>query len=196
MASLYRRDYWAKEPELVEIWIEKDALAGVIYPTVVEDWGLDLYVNRGFTSLSYLHSAARTILAVGKPTHIYILSDFDPSGKCAADKVGEGLEEFLGGRVDVTIHDLAVTAEQIAAWGLPSRPTKTKDNTHYRKFAETYGEGTESVELDAIRPDMLRKLVSDAIEGHWTDPRGLAAIKETEEAEREIIAAMRPAEED
>jgi hypothetical protein len=196
MASLYRRDYWANEPELVEVWIEKDALAGVIYETVVEEWGLDLYVNRGFTSLSYLHSAAQTILAVGKPTHIYILSDFDPSGKCAADKVGDGLKELLDGKADVTIHDLAVTREQIAEWRLPSRPTKTKNNTHYRKFAETYGEGTESVELDAIRPDMLRKLVSDAIEGHWTDRRGLAALKETEEAERDIISAMRPAEED
>jgi hypothetical protein len=184
MASLYRKDYWANQPDLVEIWIEKDALAGTIYPTVVEEWGLDLYVNRGFTSLSYLHSAAQAIIALGKTAHIYVLSDFDPSGKCAADKVGEGLWELVGDAVEVHVYDLAVTQDQIAEWQLPSRPTKSKDNTHYRKFAETYGEGTESVELDAIRPDLLRGLVSDAIERHWTDPRSLDVIKAIEAEER------------
>jgi hypothetical protein len=196
MASLYRRDYWSDEDVLVEVWIEKDALAGTIYPVVCEEWGLDLYINRGFTSHSYLYGAARTILAIGKPAHIYVLSDFDPSGKCAAHKVAEGLEHFVGDRVEVNVYDLAVTEEQIAMWSLPSRPTKVvsrtgKLNTHYRKFAETYGEGTRSVELDAIRPDLLRGLVSEAIAGHWSDPRRLEVLKMTEEEERRNIASLR-----
>jgi hypothetical protein len=34
-AEFYRRDYWAESPVGVEVWLEKDALAGVLVPTVV-----------------------------------------------------------------------------------------------------------------------------------------------------------------
>ena len=43
-ASFYRRDYWVNSPVRVEVWIEKDALAGTIFPVVVEEWGLELFV--------------------------------------------------------------------------------------------------------------------------------------------------------
>ena len=46
----------------------EEALAGVIYPVVVDDWGLDLYVQKGFSSASYLYTAAETIRETGKPT--------------------------------------------------------------------------------------------------------------------------------
>src|SRR5262249_35763659 len=52
VGSLYRRDYWARSETYVEFWIEKDALAGTIHPVVVEEWGLDLMVARGFSSLT------------------------------------------------------------------------------------------------------------------------------------------------
>jgi hypothetical protein len=188
MAWFYHRDYWAEEPDHVEVWVEKDALAGTIRSTVVEEWGLDLYVNRGFTSLSYLHSAAQTIIAIGKPAHIYVLSDFDPSGKCAKDKVEEGLRELVGGAVEVTVYDLAVITTQIEEWDLPSRPTKTSD-TRARKFIAEHGD--RSVELDAIRPDRLRELVSNAIGSHWTSPRDLDQLKAIEREERRRIARLR-----
>jgi hypothetical protein len=188
MASLYHRDYWAAEPDHVEVWIEKDALAGTIYRTVVDEWGLDLYVNRGFTSVSYLYSAAENITAIGKPAHIYILSDFDPSGKCAKDKVAEGLRELVDRSVKVRVYDLAVTKQQIEQWNLPSRPTKTSD-TRSRKFVAEHGD--RSVELDAIRPDRLRELVGNAIGSHWKSKRGIARLKATEREERDVIASLR-----
>jgi hypothetical protein len=58
-AEFYRRDYWAESPVNVEVWLEKDALAGVLVPTVVEECGLDLHVTRGYASVSYLQSAAK-----------------------------------------------------------------------------------------------------------------------------------------
>jgi hypothetical protein len=188
MAWFYHRDYWSDEPDHVSVWVEKDALAGTIYPTVVDKWGLNLYVNRGFTSLSYLHSAAENIIAIGKPAHIYILSDFDPSGKCAKDTVAKDLRGLVGGAVEVNVYDLAVTPKQIKKWNLPSRPTKTSD-TRSRKFVAEHGD--RSVELDAIRPDRLRELVGNAIRAHWTNPRELAQLKVTEQEERNAIASLR-----
>ena len=36
-AQIYRRNLWQSQQGLVEIWLEKDALAGVVYP-VTEEW--------------------------------------------------------------------------------------------------------------------------------------------------------------
>lgn len=184
-ASLYRRDYWARSDVHVEVWIEKDALAGVIFPVVVKEWGLELMVNRGFASITYLYEAGQYLSYVGRESHILVLSDFDPSGKCAAAKVEQGLREFASD-VEIHVHELAVTPAQIRRWKLPSRPTKSKGNSHYRRFAEAYGEGTQSVELDAIPPDRLRKLVGDAIARH-ADREAIEELKATEERERELI---------
>jgi hypothetical protein len=67
--------------------------------------------------------------------------------------------------LDFTFERLAVNPEQITAWSLPSRPTKKTDQ-RTRQFEERYGEGTESVELDAIEPNQLREIVREAIERH------------------------------
>ena len=79
-AEFYRRDYWAESPVRVEVWLEKDALAGVLTPVFVEECGLDLYVTRGYASVSYLQGAADHIRQDGRPTYVYLLTDFDPSG--------------------------------------------------------------------------------------------------------------------
>src|SRR4051794_13483213 len=65
----YRRDCCELD-DYVEVWLEKDALAGVLY-RVTDEWGVPLMVTRGFASLSYIHNAAETIERVGKPTFIY-----------------------------------------------------------------------------------------------------------------------------
>jgi hypothetical protein len=66
-AAFYRRDYWAVSPVKVEVWLEKDALAGVLEPVVVDKCGLDLHVTRGYASVSYLESAAGFIRRDGWP---------------------------------------------------------------------------------------------------------------------------------
>jgi hypothetical protein len=61
-AKFYRRDLWASMPVYVEVWCEKDALSGVLMEeTSVYD--VPLMVARGYSSLSFLHSAAKAIEA-------------------------------------------------------------------------------------------------------------------------------------
>src|SRR5262245_30249840 len=45
-AQTYRRALWDSMPAYVEIWLEKDALAGVIYD-VSSEWDVPLMVTRG-----------------------------------------------------------------------------------------------------------------------------------------------------
>ncbi len=187
VASLYRRNYWSTSPVAVEVWIEKDALASVLFPVVVEEWGLNLYVARGFASVTYLQNAADFIKHRRKPTFVYVLSDFDPSGMGLAQKIGEELQRRAA-PVDVAVQRLAVTPEQITRWKLPTRDTK-KTDSRAKKFMEKYGD--QSVELDAIPPPELRALVSTAIEQH-ANPEEIARLKKAEELEREgFVGVMR-----
>ena len=53
-ARLYRKSLWADADAYVEIWLEKDALSGVVYP-VTSQFDVPLMVARGYASLSFLH---------------------------------------------------------------------------------------------------------------------------------------------
>ena len=122
-AQFYRKSLWADADCYVEIWLEKDALAGVVYP-VTDLYDVPLMVARGYASLSFLHSAAEYISDLDVPTYIYHFGDFDPSGVNAGEKIEETLREMAP---DAEIHfeRIAVTPEQIEMWDLPTRPTKT-----------------------------------------------------------------------
>jgi hypothetical protein len=88
----------------------------------------------------------------------------------------------------VVFERLTVNPEQIQAWDLPTRPSKVTD-TRCKAFFAELGDGTESVELDAIHPDLLRGLVRDAIEQH-IDHGQLEALRREEAAAREALQEL------
>ncbi len=170
----YRRALWDDQPDYVELWCEKDALAGVVYEATAP-WDVPLKVARGYASLTYLYEAAQT-MPPDKACYLYYLGDHDPSGRDAERYVREQLEHF---GVVATFERLAVTAEQIIAYELPTRPTKRSD----RRGGDFRG---RSVELDALPPDVLREVVARAIERHL-DPDVLRRTREIEAAERDTL---------
>jgi hypothetical protein len=176
-AELYRRNLWAAMPVYVEVWCEKDALAGVLMEET-DVYDVPLMVARGYASLSFLHSAALAIKAKGKPTYIYHFGDLDPSGVDAARDIEAKLRRYAP---DVEIHfeRPAVTRAQADEWNLPSRPTKMTD-TRSKKFNGT------SVELDAIPARRLRELVRERIERH-IDQQKLSILRTAEKSERELL---------
>jgi hypothetical protein len=179
-AALYRKNLWLNADSYVEIWIEKDALAGVI-SDVTEQFDVPLMVARGYASLSFLYSAAEHINDLNVPAYIYHLGDFDPSGVNAAQKIEETLRE-LAPDAEIYFERLAVTREQIRSWNLPKRPTKQSDT-------RAKGFGKISVELDAIDPNNLRDLVQTAIEQHLP-PEQYEVLKVAEESERREIGRL------
>lgn len=160
-ANFYRRAVWKRLPVYVEIWVEKDALAGVLY-SVTERYDVMLMPAKGYSFESFTYSSAEAIKRTGKPAVVYYLGDFDPSGWNMARNLEGKLRGF---GADITFERLAVNPEQIDAWNLPSRPTKRTD-TRCKEFFDTFGKGTRSVELDALHPDKLRTIVREAIERH------------------------------
>jgi hypothetical protein len=176
-AQAYRRQLWNDQDAYVEIWLEKDALAGVLYQVTAE-WDVPLMVTRGYASISYLHAAAQTIVAEAKPTYLYYFGDYDPSGMDISRTVERRLREFAPDE-EICFTRLAVTEEQIEQWNLPTRPTKKSDS-------RSKGFLGESVEVDAIPANQLRRLAEECITEH-IDFRALEKLRLVEEKEKEIL---------
>jgi hypothetical protein len=176
-ADFYRRDLWAAMPVYVEIWCEKDALAGVLLEET-RTYDVPLMVARGYSSISFLHSAAEAITAKGKPAYIFHFGDLDPSGVDAARDIEAKLRRYAPG-AEIHFERPAVTRAQVEEWNLPSRPTKQTD-TRAKKFIGS------SVELDAIPARKLRELVRECIERH-VDQQKLNLLRIAERSERELL---------
>jgi hypothetical protein len=129
-AKFYRKDLWASADCYVEVWLEKDALAGVVMP-VTSAYDVPLMVARGYASLSFLHTAAEYIGSLDVPTYIYHLGDFDPSGVNAGEKIEERLRRD-GDPLEV---DFGLRG-QFAQRRLPTgtyRPDRPKSRTPARR---------------------------------------------------------------
>lgn len=176
-AGAYRRQVWDNQSVYVEVWLEKDALAGVLVDETAR-WDVPLMVTRGYPSLSYLSDAAEAIGACGKPAHLYYFGDYDPSGLDIPVKVERDLRAFAP-QADITFTRVAVVEDQIRRFDLPTRPTKRTDS-------RSKGFEGESVEVDAIRPRQLKSMVEECITRH-IDERAYAQLRTVEAAERETL---------
>ena len=68
--KFYRRKLWNSQSVYCEVWLEKEALSGVLYD-ITEEWDVPLLVTRGYPSISFLHSAAVGIARQKNPAYIY-----------------------------------------------------------------------------------------------------------------------------
>lgn len=176
----YRRDLWATQPYYTEVWIEKDAIAGVI-ADITREFGVPLFVCRGFASLSSLYSASMVFKEVqkqGKAVVIYHCADYDPSGHAAADAIERTFEEDFD--CAVNFERIAILPEHITEFSLPTRPTKESDSRS-RNWT-----GSECVELDSMPPAELRQLVEDAITSR-IDSHAWKQIKKIEREEQRTL---------
>jgi hypothetical protein len=182
-AATYRRDLWQTQSAYIELWCEKDAMAGVI-ARAAESFGVPVFVARGFASLSSLFNAANTFREQaehGKRCVIYHFGDYDPSGVAAGESM---VKSFKGDfKVNVEFIRAAVTEQQIISLKLPTRPVKWSD-TRAAKW-----EGGECVELDSMPTTTIRELVKECIVQH-IDQRAWDILETAEESERQMLASI------
>ncbi len=173
----YRRSVWDNQNAYVEIWLEKDALAGVLIEET-DPFDVPLMVTRGYSSTSFLYGAAEEIKRQRKPTYLYYFGDHDPSGVDIPRTVEAGIRKYAP-KVDLHFERVAVNEDQMVLLDLPTRPTK-KTDTRSKNFVG------ESVEVDSIDPKALRFLAKSCIERH-INPHQLEQVKLAEKLERESI---------
>lgn len=180
----YRRNLWSTQPRYIEVWVEKDAIAGIVAKSA-NSFGVPVFVARGFASLSSLYDAANTFrnaTDMGKTAIIYHLGDYDPSGVAAGESVLRAFRDDF--KVDLQFTRIAVTEEQIHRLNLPTRPTKLTD-TRAKKWT-----GGECVELDSIPPTEIRLLVESSIVQN-IDQHEWDVLKQTEEMEKDTLRSIR-----
>lgn len=182
-AQTYRRQLACAMDAYVELWLEKDSLAAILYD-LTESYDIPLMTARGFPSQSFVYSASECMRDAykrqGRRAVVYYLGDHDPSGVLIDKAIRRGLHEHLRDEVPFIVERLAVLPQQIKQWQLPTRPTKRAGNRHAKAFAG------DSVELDAIDPRRLRSIARRAIESHF-DADELARLRRTEQLERDTL---------
>lgn len=163
-ADQFAVDLWDTQDNYVEVWIEKDALVGVIEGICIE-FDVPHFACRGYTSQSEMWGAAQRLIERenrGKKTTIIHLGDHDPSGIDMTRDIQDRLELFGSTAV---IHRIALVFDQIEQYNPPPNPAKTTD-ARYQSYADKYGD--ESWELDALEPrvivDLIREAVQDQID--------------------------------
>jgi len=167
-AQQFRIDRWAMQPYRMEVWIEKDALIGVI-EGVCDKWYLPHFSCRGYTSDSEMWRAAQRIKSRNQRTIILHLGDHDPSGVDMTRDIEERLRLFsYPGRLDVI--RIALTMDQVEEYNPPPNPAKLTD-ARARGYIAEYG--SSSWELDALDPrtlaDLIRKYVDEYLDADQWD---------------------------
>lgn len=180
----YHTDLWRSQVDYVEVWIEKDALIGII-EGVCEEWDVPYFSCRGYTSQSEMWGAAQRLKMQerdGKRTHIIHLGDHDPSGKDMSRDIQDRLALF-GSTVDV--QRVALNINQVQQYQPPPNPAKITDS-RAAQYIEEFG--TESWELDALDPDVLINLIREHIVEHC-DVEEFRSAEAAQEKERELLVA-------
>jgi hypothetical protein len=160
----FAEDLWAGQDNYCEVWIEKDALSGVIERPCVM-YRVPFFACRGYASQSGLYEAGvrlRGILDEGRSVTIFHLGDHDPSGLDMTRDNDERLNMFTRKLAGVNLVRLALTQQQIEQFDLPPDPAKLTDS---RASAYMDRWGDTSWELDALPSKEIERLIVSSIEG-------------------------------
>jgi hypothetical protein len=152
----FQMDYWKGQEFRPEVWIEKQALEGVI-SGICSELDVRYFACKGYVSQSKMWNAAqRMIRGKQKPVIIH-LGDHDPSGIDMTRDI-EDRQDIFG--CPVTLKRIALNMDQVEAHNPPPNPAKLSD-TRASGYIAKYG--NESWELDALEPRMMSDLIRSTV---------------------------------
>ena len=154
----YMLDRWRDQPNYVEVWVEKDALIGIV-SQICQKLDVPHFSCRGYTSQSEMWTAAMRFNQYDykESRTIIHLGDHDPSGIDMTRDIQERLQLF---GADVDVKRVALTMEQIERFNPPPNPTKLSD-ARASGYISKYGH--ECWELDALEPKIIISLIHNEV---------------------------------
>lgn len=197
-AEHYHISLWEDQPCYVEVWVEKEALAGVV-ERAARKRDVPYFSCRGYVSQSEMKSAGERLRYHNQPRIIH-LGDHDPSGIDMTRDIEDRLRMFMAGELEPTGDDeffepesvnlivdrIALNMDQVRTYNPPPNPAKLSDSRCYGYIKRF---GAESWELDALNPETLENLILSAID-KYIDPEPFEAAQEREAAERDAIQEL------
>lgn len=174
----YAIDTRADQPNYIEVWVEKDALIGIVQQ-IASTLDVPCFSCRGYVSASEMWTAAQRFINQDHRDRRVILhlGDHDPSGKDMTRDIMERMELF---GADVEVQRIALNWDQIDEFNPPPNPAKLLDSragAYIREF------GYESWELDALEPRVLTQLIRNSV-ADLTDVDLLEAASAREELDK------------
>lgn len=156
VAAQFKIDLWKLQQYRPEVWIEKEALAGV-FEGVCTELRIPYLSCRGYTSQSEMWRAGRRLkqhINNKQEPVVFHFGDHDPSGIDMSRDIQERLSMFVGKAI--RFERLALNMEQVEEFNPPPNPAKMTDSRS-DDYANKFGD--ESWELDALNPTILADLV-------------------------------------
>lgn len=182
----YRLPRWKGQENYIELWVEKDALAGVLRP-IASEYHITLMVNRGYSSASAMYESANRFIegtgngGDGERTCVLLyLGDHDPSGEDMVRDVRDRLAMF---GANVVVRKLALTMDQVKKYNPPPNPAKVSDPRaadYIKKF------GDSSWEVDALPPRVLAATIRKALDA-YVDKDLMEEVREREEKDKKYL---------
>lgn len=161
-------DRWANQPYRVEVWVEKDALIGVV-GRVCRELDVSFFSCRGYTSQSSMwrasirlsnSSLARSTSGLyhsGQRAYVIHLADHDPSG---IDMTRDVQDRFGVFGSPVEVNRVALNQDQVERYDPPPNPAKLADSRAPDYIARY---GYDSWELDALEPAVIADLIRENV---------------------------------
>ncbi len=189
VAKQFRLDPWETQNVRIEVWIEKDALTGVIEP-VCNRYRVPFFACRGYTSQSEAYAAGKRLGAyveAGQRVLVLHLGDHDPSGLQMTEDNDKRLNLFA--QEEITLRRIALNMDQVRQYNPPPNPTKTSDSRARGEDGYIARYGSSSWELDALSPTVIAKLIEDNITPEIEDDLW-AEVIERERVDRALLAGV------
>jgi len=157
----YWRNLMQSQPCRIEIFGEKNTVGPIIRP-VAGRFTIPVTLGRGFCSSPPRHDLAVRFKKSGKDRLIILLvTDFDPPGQEIAHSFARSMrDEFDIDNIDAV--QVALTRDQVDNFKLPSGGKAKPKSQGYARFVQQYGD--QVYELEALAPELLQKLLQDAID--------------------------------
>lgn len=186
VSQQYHMDLWNEQKVRPFVFVEKEALAGVLEGKCNE-LDVPLLAARGYPSVSILRQFVQKDLLPTLRDHqgivILHLGDHDPSGIDMTRDLIDRLQLLQHGSARKwKVVRLALNMSQIEEKNPPPNPAKETD-ARFVGYRDRFGD--ESWELDALEPAYLNELITENIEACIDDQAGW----EQRQAEIERIKA-------
>ena len=179
---------WHNQPNYVEVWIEKDAMASSL-ASILRGQQVVIVPNRGWSSLTYITNNIERLIEhlesnTHQQVHILYCGDFDPSGMRMDSVIQQEINnpEHTFRNVDGDLEQLssrchfkrlAITEEQLVKYGLKNLTNPEADMEKLRRddnrawFIEKFG-SLFQVQLDAMQSiHDFKDIVLDAVNEYF-----------------------------
>lgn len=178
-ARSYGIDTRSSQDTHIEVWVEKDALIGVL-ERACSPLDVGYFSCRGYVSQSAMWLAAgRFDENVGNCALLH-LGDHDPSGIDMTRDIQDRLYMF---GAEVKVKRIALNMEQVEEHQPPPNPAKTTDS-RYERYIDEYG--NESWELDALDPRVITELIEQHVAEHTDESKRDTLIKKQENDRKKL----------